>query len=723
MNSIFHFNSLLVINVAVLATVSAYLLPKIKQHSSVACLIFGLTPLLAFEVGSYLFSNEPRSVSGAKLILIGVLLVPLSMVSLSQTLGRSGAADRGSWFWTAFYAVQIILAAFSVHAVIQGSFIEWVTGVLDQPIILVRSDWRYGFVNVVLSSVIALMCFDKTVQQASPSQRNELKFFLIPFVGLCVYFSYLSATVLLSSYLSFSLLETGAAVIFCALAFLAYGAAKYPFWEVKIRVSRHLVFGGFSVLTLLFYLVVSGTVLDFLRWLEPRGFHALLPAAVIVLAGLFLAFYLSPQYHAAVRGFITRNFFRNKYDYRDLWMRFSEKSAGSLNIREVLPRVAEFLADAMFVRQVAFWLRSNASDNYYLAYAHARAIGDATRSAPLRLNLPDLSNGLVFSVPANGAALTSSNRFPTDSIQPLNDLGVERLLLVRQGDEVLALMGVGAPSAGGNWSPEDDQFLMSVSKQLSHLIMNHKLSEELLLSREWESFNRFASFILHDLKNLATLQGMTLENAKHLRHNPAFVADAFETFKQTTDKMINLIASLSLQRGRFSIKQQPINVLEVLSSTFENLKIGHQNGIRVVTNFPAKNELPLVSGDAELLQKAFTNLLLNAIQSLPKGEGTVEVSVSRAADGKVITSIRDNGCGIASERLATLFRPFQTSKENGMGIGLCHTRSILEVHGGQIRIESQVNAGTRVEVELPALQISAETPRKERQSEAENPPS
>jgi C4-dicarboxylate-specific signal transduction histidine kinase len=50
-----------------------------------------------------------------------------------------------------------------------------------------------------------------------------------------------------------------------------------------------------------------------------------------------------------------------------------------------------------------------------------------------------------------------------------------------------------------------------------------------------------------------------------------------------------------------------------------------------------------------------------------------------------------------------LFRPFQTTKEKGLGIGLCHTRSIIEVHGGHIRIESQLNAGTKVEVELPTL--------------------
>ena len=305
-------------------------------------------------------------------------------------------------------------------------------------------------------------------------------------------------------------------------------------------------------------------------------------------------------------------------------------------------------------------------------------------------------------MPADAVAI-ATNHFPIDKIQPLKELGIQRLVLVEKGNEVLALMGVGAQPGDEKLSAEDDQFLLSVSNQLSHLILNHKLSDELLLSREWDSFNRFASFILHDLKNLATLQGMTLENAKHLSDNPNFVTDAFATFSQTTDKMINLIASLSVQRGQFSLKQKPVNILEILSTTFDDLKIGQRNGVKVMTTFPSKSKLPVISGDAELLQKAFTNLLLNAIQSLPKGQGAVEVTVSEEVAGKITTSIRDTGCGIPPERLETLFRPFQTTKERGMGIGLCHTRSIIEVHGGQIRIESQVNAGTRVEVELPTL--------------------
>jgi two-component system NtrC family sensor kinase len=128
-----------------------------------------------------------------------------------------------------------------------------------------------------------------------------------------------------------------------------------------------------------------------------------------------------------------------------------------------------------------------------------------------------------------------------------------------------------------------------------------------------------------------------------------------------------------------------------------------RTGLIVTTKFPPKDKPPIVAGDPDLLKKVFTNLLLNAIQSLPKGKGAVEVTVADPGNGRIRTEIKDTGCGIPPEQIKNLFRPFQTTKRNGMGIGLCHTRSIVEVHGGRIHIESQLNVGTEVELEFPTL--------------------
>jgi signal transduction histidine kinase len=696
-------NALVLVNLLILVCLFTYLANKIRRHPTVVFFEISLVPIIVFTFGHYLFNEMADSASGATLIVLGIVITPVTFIPLSHYLARAFTSRHGR-FWIGFYVLQAALLVFLTHAIIAGRMIEWVTGILEQPIIIIAQDWRHYFLNVIVSNIIALLYLDKTLQHAGESSREKLKFVFIAYLGFTAYYSYLSAHVVLWSYISQSTLHSGAAVIFCALVLLGYSFFRYPVWEVKLAVSRNLVFGILSLTAVISYLIISGSILDLLRWASPQGIPVILPFVTFALVTLFLVLYLSPSFRSNIRNFLATNVFRNKYDYRDLWMKFSDKSSESLNIRDILPRLAELIADAMFVRQVAIWLRSPTSGTFHLAYCHDSASSVKTDASVLRFNYGYRSDEKksLFSVPHQGDEMAAS-KCPIDKASQLALLGIDRVALVEKDHNALALLGIGGELRGEKSSAEDERLLTSIGNQLGNLILTHKLSEELLLSREWDSFNRFASFILHDLKNLATLQGMTLENAKHLSHNPEFTADAFATFHQTTDKMINLIASLSIQRGQFSLKQQPVNILEILSNTFDDLKINQRNGVKVLTTFPPVNKPPIISGDPELLQKAFTNLLLNAIQSLPQGEGAVEVSVSEGHAGKITAAIRDTGCGIPPERLRNLFRPFQTTKEKGMGIGLCHTRSIIEVHGGQIRIESEVNTGTKVEIDLPTV--------------------
>ena len=700
MNLALSFTPISLLNLAILVGLCIYLGTKVRKHRSAACLIGSLAPVFGLQLGTYLFTMWPDSAVGACLVLSATALVPLSLVPTSHIMGR--AHDEGiRSFWRVYYLVQIALFLFFLYGIFSGRVIEWVTAILDQPIILVGNFWRFYFLNIVGSAVLSMLCFDRTLNQANAVQREHLKFVFIAFLSFAVYFSYLSINILLGSYISNSMLQLGTVLTLVSSTLLAFSFVKYPLWNVTIRVSRDTVFGTLSITAAAAYLLISGALLELLRSAQSQDLTILLPVFAFALVVPFLTVYLSPSLHNRAKNFITRNFFRHKYDYRDLWMKFSEKSSGSLNVHELLPRVADFIVCAMFVRQVSFWLRSPTSNTYRLAYCHDRSVDYSALSPlyPEHLQMAD-ENGFI---PVSDNFRLGAGELPLVNFESIRALGIERLKLVKRDHEILGLIGIGKQDDPSRANAEDDRLLSSVSTQLGHLILTHKLSDELLLAREWDSFNRFASFILHDLKNLATLQGMTLDNAKHFAHKPEFIADAFATFHQTTEKMITLIASLSVQRGQFSLKQQPVNILEVIAHTFDDLRLTQRNGVHLHTAFPPASDLRPISGDPDLLKKAFTNLLLNAIQSLPKGEGAVEVTVSPQSQGKIVASIRDTGCGIPPERLETLFRPFQTTKENGLGIGLCHTRSIIEVHGGQIRVESQINAGTKVEVELPTL--------------------
>ncbi|RQN39428.1 PAS domain-containing protein [Paraburkholderia tropica] len=119
-----------------------------------------------------------------------------------------------------------------------------------------------------------------------------------------------------------------------------------------------------------------------------------------------------------------------------------------------------------------------------------------------------------------------------------------------------------------------------------------------------------------------------------------------------------------------------------------------------------ENGLPMLRGDAVQLQQVLVNLILNAfdaMQGMAPAERTVFVSVGAAPGGRgVRIAIRDCGDGVSDEQMATLFKPFSTSKPNGLGLGLSISRIIVMGHGGHMWAERNRERGMTFQFELPA---------------------
>ena len=108
---------------------------------------------------------------------------------------------------------------------------------------------------------------------------------------------------------------------------------------------------------------------------------------------------------------------------------------------------------------------------------------------------------------------------------------------------------------------------------------------------------------------------------------------------------------------------------------------------------PELGEVPPVALDAEQIQKVLENLLLNANDAVAEG-GHIGVSTG-FRDGWAEIAVSDDGCGMSAEFVEKrLFRPFQTTKKQGMGIGLFHSRTIVEAHGGRLEVTSAEGKGS-----------------------------
>jgi signal transduction histidine kinase len=186
-----------------------------------------------------------------------------------------------------------------------------------------------------------------------------------------------------------------------------------------------------------------------------------------------------------------------------------------------------------------------------------------------------------------------------------------------------------------------------------------------------------------------------LQNLQAHFDNPEFRKDALRSLSRSVEHLNNLISRLSLLRQQLAIHRAPADLNEVVAAALEGL-----NGLPHVNIIRNLEPLPRVSIDPEQVQKVLTNLLLNAVEAVGK-EGEIRVETGRR-NSWAFLAIHDNGPGISPEFMAhSLFRPFQTTKKKGLGIGMFHSKMIIDAHQGKIEVESLLGKGATFRVLLP----------------------
>jgi putative PEP-CTERM system histidine kinase len=237
--------------------------------------------------------------------------------------------------------------------------------------------------------------------------------------------------------------------------------------------------------------------------------------------------------------------------------------------------------------------------------------------------------------------------------------------------------------------------LKCVGDQVAASLRNLQLSGKLLQVKEMEAFQTMSAFFVHDLKNTASTLGLMLKNLPVHFNDPAFREDALRGVQKTVNHINGLITRLSLLRHGLELRLMEADLNDVVAKSLEA-----QKGALTAELQKDFQPLPKVRLDPEQLNKVVTNLVLNASEAVSK-QGQVRVATSQL-NGWAVLSVTDNGCGMTPEFLSLqLFRPFQTTKKAGLGIGMFQSKMIIEAHGGRIEVESVSGKGTTFRVLLP----------------------
>ncbi|MDM7460938.1 MAG: ATP-binding protein [bacterium] len=252
-------------------------------------------------------------------------------------------------------------------------------------------------------------------------------------------------------------------------------------------------------------------------------------------------------------------------------------------------------------------------------------------------------------------------------------------------------------------------------------------SEALIQQEKMSAIGALAAGVAHELNNpLTAVVGFAQLLAEKLQaHRPDNWSDAeYERVQQALEHLVagahrsrDIVSSLL----RFARASKPdarslVEINQVLRDSFiftEHLLLRH--GIALEKHLAP--DLPPVWGNMARLQHVFTNLLINAQQATPSG-GVVRVTSEPCEAPKgVWVHVEDTGEGIPPEALEQIFEPFYTRKAEGTGLGLSIAKQIVQEHGGEIRVVSELGSGSRFSVFLPATDAqSAPLPQQERQT-------
>ena len=555
------------------------------------------------------------------------------------------------------------------------------------------SDVTAGSVLVygsLFTSLFGLANVEQVYRNARQSQLRGLKYLCLGLGGFFGYDLVLYSDAAING--AFSDVGWAARGFFVAMCvpFLVVAIRREPSWSAGLFVSRHIVFYTATLFGAGLYLSFAGIVGYHIR-VAGGDWGSLIQLLFFCVALLFLAVLLiSARLRAKLRVFISKHFFENRYDYREEWLRLIDTLTAPEDALPLKKRGIKALAQIVDASSGLLWLvsvdgrRFDSAAHWNTPAVESSILTDASLPAFLQ------ETGWVIE-------RTEYDRYPT-RYEAL-DLSEITVLVPSFGvvvpllheEDLLGFVLLVSPDSMPTLTFEDRDLLKTAGKQVASYLAQERATEQLAESRQFEAFNKFTAYVMHDLKNVIAQNTLVVENAERHRDKPEFIDDAVATIKAGVARMTRVIEQL--QQSTIERHSQRIElgklVMQAVSQCADREPVP-----RAIIG----DEQIWVRGDGERLQMAVYHAIRNAQDATePDGYVTVEL---RSTDDECTLSVADNGRGMDEEFVRDrLFRPFDSTKgTSGMGIGAHQIRETLRTAGGRVDVSSVPGKGTRFDM-------------------------
>jgi signal transduction histidine kinase len=618
--------------------------------------------------------------------LLSVLcLMPAVWLAAALALCEGGmAAPRQRW--RGGLTTQAI-AASGAAVLMHTSGIDWVTGIGPDPAVVLT---RWGLTAMVIGALPGCLAVAVVVEGLRRG-RSATPALHLGIAGAAVGPLWVASAALWCGYLTAGPVVAATMLGAVAALVLAVGAVRETPARTSLAPSRRLVYGATALALAGFYLLTARAALTWIAELARDAMPSVLPAfAFATVTGLVVTG-ASRRWRYRLWVFIGRHVFQSKHDYGEVWIRLTNLVSAAHSVPALVTGAVWLCRNVLGDRDVTVWL----SDPGGRLWRAATTAPDPVCDVPNEPVEPPDHDHVAPQEPAEEAALERLT-------------GSTFACALHLNGRLLGVFAVEATDSGLLLDEEDRRLVRYVAAQLASALGLLRLGEEVADSREVGSFNRLSAFVVHDLKNLVAQQSLVLENAAKFQRDPAFILDALAAFADSTTRMRALIARLRSRDCSGASNLDRCDLLAVLRDLTAAPRVARHPGPRIDLQVPRAVRQCPARLNPSVAAQLFSNLLVNAVESLPAEAGEITVSIAPAVGGWQV-AVRDNGSGIPAAFLRDhAFRPFHTTKGNGIGIGLYQCKSIVDAAGGTIFISSKPGVGTVVHVTLPAAGVIAD---------------
>ncbi|KQP17953.1 XrtA/PEP-CTERM system histidine kinase PrsK [Pseudorhodoferax sp. Leaf267] len=544
--------------------------------------------------------------------------------------------------------------------------------------------------------VLALFLLEQVYRNVAEDARWSIKPLCLGLAGSFLFDLYLFSQAVLFSRLDLDAMSVRGLAHALLVPLLWWSVTGRGDWITKVRVSRTAAFHSATLLLAGIYLIFISAVGYYVRYFGGDWGRALQVGLVFLASVGLMILAMSGVMRSRLRVMVGKHFFRYRYDYREEWLRFTQTLSDRQSTQGMGQRVIRGLADMLESPAGCLWVREP---------------GESDLRCAATWNMPSTED--------KEAADSAFCRFLSDSGWVIN-LEEYRSFPQRYGDLVLpawlhevrqawlvvpltvgdgltgfVVLASARAEVDVNWEVND--LLKTAGRQAASFLAQMQATEALLEVRKFDAFNKMSAFVVHDLKNIVTQLSLMMKNAKRLHGNPEFQQDMLMTVENSLDRMRQLM--LQLREGATPTGTVHGVDLAAIAQRIARVAEGRDRHLQLQLT-----EHVVARGHEERLERIIGHMVQNAFDATD-APGRVWLTLGRSA-GMALVEVGDTGRGMSKDFVRDrLFKPFQTTKQAGMGIGAYESFQYVQELGGKIVVDSELGKGTVIKILLPPFGV------------------